>query len=50
MSKKTGVIGVSANMSKENIDKKLVALLMKSTKKIITWQAYISKRGARVIQ
>ncbi len=33
MSKKTGVIGVSANMSKENIDKKLVALLMKSTKK-----------------
>ncbi|MBI2022208.1 DUF5615 family PIN-like protein [Candidatus Daviesbacteria bacterium] len=33
LSNKTGVIGVSANMSLEDIDKKLTALLNKSSKK-----------------
>lgn len=33
LSKLTGVIGVSANLTLEQIDKKLTALLMKATKK-----------------
>lgn len=33
VSKSTGIIGVSANLSLEQIDKKLTALLNKSTKK-----------------